>query len=434
MRTRSPPGTAHGSATRRPLGREGGVEGGPGGGEDGVETVAGRLHHPAAVRRSTASRSSASWRSSAGTIAAGCCSQSRVEPSRSVNRNVTVPDGSSGTSPPGLPDARMIARPSRLAARSNPVPGAPAAPPILDVMQEGPTAATERERVQPELVDPAAEQAAVAAGETAAAEATLEGPADESGEQITQPHQAHPHRVDGAHDARRGAPRAARRRRPPPPARDPRAVARGARGRPLPRPPAGARARSCSRSPARRPASRSCASRRPSSSAGSKVSSTASRPRCSPSRRWRRRSSTRCAAARIEQAPAAAHRPERVPVSTGPAPRRRARRRQAVPCSSGRPTAGARSRPRSSPTGPTPPRSKPRSPTLRAVPPLVFAGEARSLTESLAAVAERRGLRAAGRRLRGVVRRVLGQRHPRQAQGHPADGGRAHLRQRRARR
>ena len=57
----------------------------------------------------------ASWRASAGRIASGCCSQRRVEPSRSVNRNVTVPDGSSGTSPPRpVADARMIARRGRV--------------------------------------------------------------------------------------------------------------------------------------------------------------------------------------------------------------------------------------------------------------------------------------------------------------------------------
>jgi hypothetical protein len=49
-------------------------------------------------------------------------------------------------------------------------------------MQDGPTAASARERVQAELVDTAAEQAAVAAGETAGEEA-----GDESGEQISSP-------------------------------------------------------------------------------------------------------------------------------------------------------------------------------------------------------------------------------------------------------
>ena len=55
----------------------------------------------------------------------------------------------------------------------------------------------------------------------------------------------------------------------------------------------------------RRPRSRaspSCASRRPSSSGGSRVSSTGSRPRCSPSRWRRRRSSSRCDAARSGRA------------------------------------------------------------------------------------------------------------------------------------
>ena len=50
------------------------------------------------------------------------------------------------------------------------------APPNLHGMQEGPT--TARERVEPELVDGAAEQAAVAAGEESA---------DDAGEQISSP-------------------------------------------------------------------------------------------------------------------------------------------------------------------------------------------------------------------------------------------------------
>src|SRR4051812_4611981 len=36
-------------------------------------------------------------------MASGCSSQSRVEPSTSVNRNVTVPDGNSTMTPPGRP-------------------------------------------------------------------------------------------------------------------------------------------------------------------------------------------------------------------------------------------------------------------------------------------------------------------------------------------
>ncbi len=44
---------------------------------------------------SIASRTTASCRARAGRIASGCCSQRRVDPSRSVKRNVTVPDGNS---------------------------------------------------------------------------------------------------------------------------------------------------------------------------------------------------------------------------------------------------------------------------------------------------------------------------------------------------
>ena len=87
-------------------------------------------------------------------------------------------------------------------------------------------------------------------------------------------------------DARRGAPGPARRRRPPAPAGDPR-DARSPSSRACSPP-------TCSRSSsevvapvhrARPRPSRSCASPRPSSSAGSRACSTASRPRCSPSRR-----------------------------------------------------------------------------------------------------------------------------------------------------
>ena len=43
---------------------------------------------------STASRTISSWRANAGCITSGCSSHRRVEPSTSVNKNVTVPDGS----------------------------------------------------------------------------------------------------------------------------------------------------------------------------------------------------------------------------------------------------------------------------------------------------------------------------------------------------
>ncbi len=117
------------SRRRGPLRREGGVERRPGGGEHRVEAVAGGLHHHAAGAprpRHAAARRGAR---APARIAAGCCSQSRVEPSRSVNRNVTVPDGSSGTLPPRPPDARMIARPADLRRAPNPVPGRPGGTP-----------------------------------------------------------------------------------------------------------------------------------------------------------------------------------------------------------------------------------------------------------------------------------------------------------------
>ena len=67
---------------------------------------------------------------------------------------------------------------------------------------------------------------------------------------------------------------------------------------------------------------------------------------------------------------------------------------------------------------------------LRGMPPLVFAGEARTLRSTLARVAEGNGLPAARGRLRGVVRRVLGRQHPRQVEGHPPDVAGAHLQHR----
>ena len=71
--------------------------------------------------------------------------------------------------------------------------------------------------------------------------------------------------------------------------------------------------------------------------------------------------------------------------------------------------------------------------TLAGLPPLVFAGEARGLQRSLGRGRRRPGVPAPSRRLRRELPRVLGRQHPRQAQSHPADGGRAHVRRRRSR-
>ena len=106
--------------------------------------------------------------------------------------------------------------------------------------------------------------------------------------------------ADRQHDppaARGGALRAARRRQPDPAQGDPPGLDQGARDR------AGARSWSRSssgcrcRSPrTRRRRTPSCGSPRPSWSAGSRASSTASRPRSTPSRWPPGRSSSRCAA------------------------------------------------------------------------------------------------------------------------------------------
>ena len=87
----------------------------------------------------------------------------------------------------------------------------------------------------------------------------------------------------------------ARRGRARPARRDPPPLDRGAQGRPRPRADRGARADRPAVRRARPPPTPSCGSRRPSSSGGWRASSTASRPRCSPSRWPPRPSSPRCA-------------------------------------------------------------------------------------------------------------------------------------------
>ncbi len=65
---------------------------------------------------------------------------------------------------------------------------------------------------------------------------------------------------------------------------------------------------------------------------------------------------------------------------------------------------------------------------LKANPPLVFAGEARELQESLARRARGPRLPGAGRRLRRVLQRAVGDPDPREAEDHAADVRRAHVR------
>ena len=64
----------------------------------------------------------------------------------------------------------------------------------------------------------------------------------------------------------------------------------------------------------------------------------------------------------------------------------------------------------------------------RAMPPLVFAGEARQLQAALAEVAARAGVPPPGGRLRGVVPRLLAIHDPREAEDPAADGRRDDLR------
>ena len=65
---------------------------------------------------------------------------------------------------------------------------------------------------------------------------------------------------------------------------------------------------------------------------------------------------------------------------------------------------------------------------LAGFPPLVFAGEARKLKRALAQGRGRRGVPAAGRRLRRELRRAFRRQHPRFLPRVPADGGGADLR------
>ena len=169
----------------RPLGGERGVEGVAGGDEDRVEAVAGGLDHPAAVPDHRVPQDAVvaleRVRHGArvllpeprGTLEIG--EQERHRSRRQLRH------GSPWQVAAGLPHDRTPCRfPS-----PNPVPGPPAAPPILDGMENGPNPSTERERVQPELVDgrattdgAEAADAAVAAGDEAA---------EQSGEQVTSP-------------------------------------------------------------------------------------------------------------------------------------------------------------------------------------------------------------------------------------------------------
>ena len=80
------------------------------------------------------------------------------------------------------------------------------------------------------------------------------------------------------------------------------------------------------------------------------------------------------------------------------------------------------------PTIPTRPRWHAVEAQLSKYPPLVFAGEARRLKTHLADGGARRGVPAAGRRLRRKLRRVLRRHHPRHLQGDAADGDGADLR------
>src|SRR6476659_993748 len=59
-------------------------------------------------------RSTPSWPAKARRIASGNSSHRRVEPSRSVNKNVTVPDGNSATPTPSTERAdRQVNQPNR---------------------------------------------------------------------------------------------------------------------------------------------------------------------------------------------------------------------------------------------------------------------------------------------------------------------------------
>ena len=117
IRTRNGPVSPHDSARQRELRRHrrGDARRAPSRTPRGTRRPSSSPHDPRCARsRRAGSRRGAP---SAGRIASGCSSHRRVEPSRSVNKNVTVPDGNSATRPlldrsrdaaskPGKPDDR----------------------------------------------------------------------------------------------------------------------------------------------------------------------------------------------------------------------------------------------------------------------------------------------------------------------------------------
>ena len=351
----------------RPLGGERGVEGVAGGDEDRVEAVAGGLDHPAAVPDHRVPQDAVvaleRVRHGArvllpeprGTLEIG--EQERHRSRRQLRH------GSPWQVAAGLPHDRTPCRFPSLESGARP---------------SGSTPYPRRhgERTQP--VDRARAGAARVGrrprrhrrgrrGRGGRGDGRRGGGAERGADH--QPHQADPDRVDGAHDARRGAPRAARRRRPSPPARDPREVAR--RSSRACSPPTCARSSAevvlpvherradrvgaAARAGAARRLARGTLPRHP----GHAVHAAGDR---------RRASSRRCAAARARaRAPGA---PTGPPVRAGtcerrsPAPTRADHRRRAVPPAAVVTRQLARAaRPRSSPTGPIPARSTRRSPS-----------------------------------------------------------------------
>ena len=113
--------TGHGSAAQRQLRVDRGVDGVVGACREHawipVTACVLTTWPPCA---STASRRIASWRARAGRIASGCSSHSRVEPSRSVNKNVHRPRGHSATEPLPLPAA--LRRVSQFLRRASTLP------------------------------------------------------------------------------------------------------------------------------------------------------------------------------------------------------------------------------------------------------------------------------------------------------------------------
>ena len=103
---------------QRPLRGYRRIDGRPGRGERGAHPITGVLEQPAAVRLDRP-RNTSSWAASAFRMPSASASHRRVEPSTSVNRNVTTPEGAAaaGADTPAESHNRHAVTPCRVHSR-----------------------------------------------------------------------------------------------------------------------------------------------------------------------------------------------------------------------------------------------------------------------------------------------------------------------------